>query len=161
MPKTDLKLWKQILSKLWNNADLSKDRYNYDMYYEDDPIRAWKQLWLIKQGKAPHFKDDGKSGIYKLPNHETYPWLGNDSWSNNDTVYHLSKDQYFKPEDVGAADTDETLAYLGRDYRYNNGGTKVMYEDYNVLPTVWVYPNHNVVQLKPNKTKNGYVYTDE
>lgn len=160
MPVKNLQTWKSQLSKLWNNQDLSEDQYNYDLYYIDNPIRAWKQLQLIRQNKSPHFDDNGKSGIYKLKGHPTYPWLGDKSWSNNDTIYHLSKDQLFSPESIGASSLDKTMDYLGSDYKYNNGGTKIMYKDSYVLPTLYVLPNDAGFNLKPNKNNNGYVYSD-
>ena len=64
------------LSMAWGGQDITKDDYDYEKYYNDYPDEAYENLRLIQMGKAPHFRDDGKSGIYKKPNHPTYPDLG-------------------------------------------------------------------------------------
>lgn len=40
-------------------------------------------------------------------------------------IYYLSKDQYIKPN--SGKPLDYTMDYLGSDYDYNNGGTKIVY----------------------------------
>lgn len=141
------------LSKAWGNQDISKDDYDYQKYYNDDPEAAYKQLESIEQGGKGHFPDSGKSGTYKTPNHPTYPDLGDKSWSNNDTVFHMSERQAF-------GDTDRILDYLGSDLNYNKGGTKVMYEDAYQLPSVIVTPKENYTELVPNRLHTGFVYED-
>lgn len=145
--------WSTKLSKLWNNQDLSKDDYNYQKYYNDDPERAYRQLDAIKKGNAPHFDDSGKSGMYKTLNHPTYPDFGeNNSWFDNDRIFRISNRQM--------DNSDRTLDYLGRDLDYNNGGTKVVYNGGYVLPTVTVTPNENYTELVPNILHTGFVYED-
>lgn len=134
--------WSKQLSKAWGNQDLSKDSYNYKKYYNDQPVVAWLQLNNILTHNwnnyipSGHFPDKGKSGTYKTNSHPTYPWLGNKSWSDNNQIYHLSKDQYINPN--SGKSLDDTMDYLGSDYGYNNGGTKIVYDGANVLPTLYV-----------------------
>lgn len=52
------------------------------------------------------------------------------------------------------------MDYLGSDYDYNNGGTKVVYDGANVLPTLYVKTKGSGFNLKPNKNNNGYIYID-
>ena len=93
-------IWSKQLSQAWGNQDLSKDHYDYRKYYNDQPIVAWLQLNSIlahKQNKripAGHFPDKGASGTYKTKDHPTYPALGDKSWSRDNKIYYLSKDQY-------------------------------------------------------------------
>lgn len=163
--RNNFKSWARQLSDYWKQ-DISKDDYDYQKYYNDNPVRAWNQLYSILKGNTPHFEDAGKSGVYKKKSHPTYPWLGNKSWSHNNQIYYLSKDQFFNNEKIGAADSDRTLDYLGSDYGYNNGGTKVVYNNGIVLPTLYVIGNrkgqtvYKGYNLKPNKTNNGFVYKD-
>lgn len=50
------------------------------------------------------------------------------------------------------------MDYLGSDYDYNNGGTKVVYDGANVLPTLYITKTKgNGFNLKPNKNNNGYL----
>lgn len=141
------------LSKAWDNQDLSQDDYDYLKYYNDDPEEAYRQLESIEAGGQGHFPDGGESGIYKLPSHPTYPDLGDESWSNNDTVFHISDRQL-------DGDTDRLLDYLGEDLHYNNGSTRVMYGDYNLLPSIQVTPGEQYPGLVPNKYYTGWVYED-
>ena len=141
------------LSMAWGGQDITKDDYDYEKYYNDYPDEAYENLRLIQMGKAPHFRDDGKSGIYKKPNHPTYPDLGIKSWSENDTVFNISDRQV-------DGDTDRILDYLGGDLQYNNGSTKVKYNQGIVLPTLTVTPNARWTELVPNKYHTGWVYPD-
>lgn len=53
------------------------------------------------------------------------------------------------------------MDYLGFDYDYNNGGTKIVYGGANVLPTLYVTKTKGSgFNLKPNKNNNGYIYFD-
>ena len=53
------------------------------------------------------------------------------------------------------------MDYLGSDYDYNNGGTKVVYNGANVLPTLYITKTKGSgFNLKPNKNNNGYIYFD-
>ena len=157
-PKRSYDNFATRLSKAWDGEDLSKHDYNYRKYYDDDPNRAYEQLESIEHGGKGHFPDGGESGTYKLPSHPTYPDLGDKSWSNNDTVFHISDRQL-------DGDTDRLLNYLGEDLNYNNGGTRVMYEDSTLLPSVQVVykkDNPNFTEaypgLVPNKYHTGWVY---
>lgn len=50
------------------------------------------------------------------------------------------------------------MDYLGSDYDYNNGGTKVVA---NVLPTLYITKTKGSgFNLKLNKNNNGYIYFD-
>ena len=140
------------LSKAWGNQDLSKDDYDYQKYYNDDPDRAYRQLALIEKGERPHFDDEGKSGTYKTPNHATYPDLGANSWLDNDRIFNISTRQ------ANPDNTDRILDYLGRDLTYNNGGTKVMYDGTYLLPRVTVTPRGNYTDLIPNELGTGWMY---
>ena len=91
--------------------------------------------------------------MYKKLSHPTYPDLGDRSWSENDTVFNISDRQV-------AGDTDRILNYLGGDLQYNNGGTKVKYNEGIVLPTLTVTPNARWTELVPNKYHTGWVYPD-
>lgn len=142
------------LSKAWNNQDLSKDDYDYQKYYNDDPDRAYRQLMSIEKGRQGHFPDEGRSGIYKTPNHPTYPDLGVNSWLNNDRIFNMSTRQAV-PEN-----TDRVLDYLGYDLNYNRGATKVMYNGAYQLPEVTVTPNGNYTELIPNELGTGWMYRD-
>lgn len=142
------------LSKAWGNQDLSKDDYNYQKYYNDDPDRAYRQLALIEKGERPHFDDEGKSGTYKTPNHATYPDLGANSWLDNDRIFNISTRQ------ANPDNTDRILDYLGRDLTYNKGGTKVMYDGTYLLPRVTVTPRGNYTDLIPNELGTGWMYRD-
>lgn len=130
--------WSKQLSQAWGNQDLSKDHYDYRKYYNDQPIVAWLQLNSIlahnwnRYIPTGHFPDKGASGTYKTKTHPTYPDLGDKSWSRD----NLSKDQYIKPN--SGQPLDYTMDYLGSDYDYNNGGTKVVYDGANVLPTLYI-----------------------
>lgn len=141
------------LSKAWGGQDITKDDYDYEKYYNDNPDEAYEQLRLIQMGEAPHFPDGGKSGIYKKLSHPTYPDLGDKSWSENDTVFNISDRQV-------EGDTDRILNYLGSDLEYNNGSTKVKYNEGIVLPTLTVTPNARWTELLPNKYHTGWVYPD-
>lgn len=141
------------LSKAWGGQDITKDDYDYEKYYNDNPDEAYEQLRLIQMGEAPHFPDDGKSGVYKKPSHPTYPDLGDKSWSENDTVFNISDRQV-------EGDTDRILNYLGSDLQYNDGSTKVKYNEGIVLPTLTVTPNARWTELVPNKYHTGWVYPD-
>lgn len=152
----DNKSFKDFAKKLsiaWGGQDITKDDYDYEKYYNDYPDEAYENLRLIQMGKAPHFRDDGKSGMYKKLSHPTYPDLGDRSWSENDTVFNISDRQV-------AGDTDRILNYLGGDLQYNNGGTKVKYNEGIVLPTLTVTPNARWTELVPNKYHTGWVYPD-
>ena len=140
------------LSKAWGNQDLSQDNYDYQKYYNDDPERAYRQLEAIEHGGKGHFDDDGKSGIYKTPNHATYPDLGANSWLNNDKIFNMSARQAV-PEN-----TDRVLDYLGSDLYYNRGATKVMYDGAYQLPEITVTPNGNYTELIPNELGTGWMY---
>lgn len=156
--------WKEQLSKAWGDQDLSKDAYDYDKYYKDQPVAAWMQLRDIEANKwnpyitSAHFPDGGKSGLYKTSQHPTYPGLGNKSWSPDGSVYYLSDQQYMNPKDYH--NIDNTLDYLGSDYSYNKGGTHVVYKGANVLPTLWVLPKDRGFNLRSNKYDNGFEYKD-
>lgn len=152
-PKKSYQDFMRRLSDAWGGQDLSKDDYDYEKYYNDDPARAYAQLMSIEAGGKGHFPDEGISGTYKTPNHPTYPDLGEKSWSDNDTVFHMSERQAF-------GDTDRILHYLGNDLFYNNGGTKVMYEDAYQLPSITVTPKEVYSELVPNKYHTGFVYKD-
>ncbi len=142
------------LSKAWGNQDLSQDDYDYQKYYNDDPDRAYRQLESIEKGGEGHFDDGGKSGIYKTPNHATYPDLGPNSWLNNDRIFNMSARQAV-PEN-----TDRVLDYLGYDLGYNKGGTKAMYNGAYQLPEVTITPNGNYTELIPNELGTGWMYRD-
>lgn len=142
------------LSKAWHNQDLSKDDYDYQKYYNDDPDRAYRQLISIEKGGHGHFDDEGRSGIYKTPNHATYPDLGPNSWLNDDKIFNMSARQAV-PEN-----TDRVLDYLGSDLDYNRGATKVMYDGAYQLPEVTVTPNGNYTELVPNELNTGWMYRD-
>lgn len=152
----DNKSFKDFAKKLsiaWGGQDITKDDYDYEKYYNDNPNEAYEQLRLIQMGIAPHFPDDGKSGMYKKPSHPTYPDLGDKSWSENDTVFNISDRQV-------EGDTDRILNYLGSDLNYNSGSTKVKYNEGIVLPTLTVTPNARWTELVPNKYHTGWVYPD-
>lgn len=140
------------LSKAWGNQDLSKDDYDYQKYYNDDPDRAYRQLALIEKGERPHFDDEGRSGTYKTPNHATYPDLGANSWLDNDRIFNISTRQ------ANPDNTDRILDYLGSDLTYNKGGTKVMYDGTYLLPRVTVTPRGNYTDLIPNELGTGWMY---
>ena len=150
--KKNFEDWSKKLSDYWGE-DISTHDYDYKKYYDDNPKEAYKQLNHILSGGKGHFPDEGKSGIYKKLSHPTYPDLGDNSWSDNDTVFHISDRQL-------DGDTDKTLNYLGEDLNYNNGGTKVMYQDSYLLPSETVTPNGSYSDLVPNKLHTGYVYED-
>lgn len=158
-------IWSKQLSQAWGNKDLSKDHYDYRKYYNDQPIVAWLQLNSIlahnwnRHIPTGHFLDKGISGTYKTKSHATYPDLGDKSWSRDNKIYYLSKDQYIKPN--SGQPLDYTMDYLGSDYDYNNGGTKIVYDGANVLPTLYVTKTKGSgFNLKPNKNNNGYIYFD-
>ena len=140
------------LSKAWHNQDLSQDDYDYQKYYNDDPEEAYRQLESIEKGGQGHFPDEGRSGIYKTPNHATYPDLGANSWLDNDRIFNMSARQAV-PEN-----TDRVLDYLGYDLGYNKGGTKAMYNGAYQLPEVTVTPNGNYTELIPNELGTGWMY---
>lgn len=140
------------LSKAWNNEDLSRHDYDYQKYYNDDPEEAYRQLESIEHGGQGHFPDGGKSGIYKTPNHATYPDLGPNSWLNDDKIFNMSARQAV-PEN-----TDRVLDYLGSDLDYNRGATKVMYDGTYQLPEVTVTPDGNYTELIPNELGTGWMY---
>lgn len=141
--------WANRLSNYWGE-DINKHDYDYQKYYNDNPDEAYNQLYSILNGKGGHFPDAGASGIYKKPSHPTYPDLGDQSWSNDDTVFHLSDRQIL--------DSDKTLDYLGSDLNYNRGGTRAIYNDGYVLPSITVTPNGNYTNLVPNKYRTGFTY---
>lgn len=150
------------LSKAWNNQDLSKDDYDYQKYYNDNPEEAYRQLRAIEQGSKGHFPDSGKSGTYKTSNHPTYPDLGINSWLNNDTIFNISTRQANQGLNNirDEINTDRILDYLGSDLYYNNGATKVMYDGAYQLPSVTVTPNGNYTELIPNELGTGWMYRD-
>ena len=150
------------LSKAWGNQDLSEDNYNYQKYYNDDPDRAYRQLALVEKGEAPHFKDAGKSGTYKTPNHATYPDLGSNSWLNNGRIFNISARQANQGLDNirDEINTDRILDYLGSDLKYNNGATKVMYDGAYQLPSVTITRDGNYTELIPNELGTGWMYRD-
>lgn len=153
-PIRSYKDWSSKLSSYWGRDINGEDEdYDYEKYYNDNPERAYEQLNSILKGGHGHFDDDGASGLYKKPNHATYPDLGEKSWSDNDTIFHLSDRQV-------SGDTDRILNYLGNDLDYNRGGTKVMYKDGYVLPTITVTPKGSSMELVPNKFHTGWVYSD-
>lgn len=150
------------LSKAWNNQDLSKDDYDYQKYYNDNPEEAYRQLIAIEQGSKGHFPDSGKSGTYKTPNHPTYPDLGINSWLNNGTIFNISTRQANQGLNNirDEINTDRILDYLGSDLYYNNGATKVMYDGAYQLPSVTVTPDGNYTELIPNELGTGWMYRD-
>lgn len=154
------------LSKAWHNQDLSKDDYDYQKYYNDDPEEAYRQLESIEHGGQGHFPDEGRSGIYKTSNHPTYPDLGINSWLNNDKIFNISARQANQGLDNirDEINTDRILDYLGSDLKYNNGATKVMYDGAYQLPSVTVTstPNGNYTktELIPNELGTGWMYRD-
>ena len=150
-----IKSYKDFKSKLSNywTEDIDTHDYDYQKYYNDNPEEAYKQLNSILSGGHGHFPDGGKSGTYKKPSHPTYPDLGDKSWNNDETIFHLSDRQ-------ASGDTDRILDYLGSDLNYNKGATKVTYKGGNLLPTVYVTPKGNYTELVPNKLHTGWVYED-
>lgn len=160
-------IWSKQLSQAWGNQDLSKDHYDYRKYYNDQPIVVWLQLNSIlahnwnRYIPTGHFPDKGASGTYKTKTHPTYPDLGDKSWSRDNKIYYLSKDQYIKPN--SGQPLDYTMDYLGSDYDYNNGGTKVVYDGANVLPTLYITKTKgNGFNLKPIKIiMDTYILTEK
>lgn len=150
------------LSKAWNNQDISKDDYDYQKYYNDNPDEAYRQLESIEHGGKGHFPDEGKSGIYKTSNHPTYPDLGSESWLDNDKIFNMSERQFNQGVDNirDELNTDRVLDYLGSDLYYNNGSTKVMYDGAYILPSVTVTPKGNYTTLVPNELGTGWMYRD-
>ena len=150
------------LSRAWNNQDLSKDDYDYQKYYNDNPIEAYKQLEAIEHGSKGHFPDGGRSGTYKTPNHPTYPDLGSNSWLDNDRVFNMSARQASKGLDniESELNTDRILDYLGSDLHYNNGFTRAMYNGAYQLPSITVTPKGNYTDLIPNELGTGWMYRD-
>lgn len=152
-------LWKGTLQVLWPGDNLENHHYDYETFYNDNPQRAWDQLWRIVSNNQPHFPDEGESGLYKLPSHPTYPDLEEQSWQDNDTRFNISDRQLDE-------DTDIVLDYLGHDLGYNNGGTRVYYNNSMVLPTVYIRPfgpnkeNRNYINLKRNKPDTGWEHKD-
>lgn len=142
------------LSKAWDNQDISKDDYDYQKYYNDNPTEAYRQLKAIEQGSKAHFPDAGKSGTYKKPSHPTYPDLGANSWLNNDKVFNMSTRQ------AVPNNTDRVLDYLGSDLDYNNGSTKAIYNGAYQLPSITVTPKGNYTELIPNELGTGWMYSD-
>lgn len=158
--KKSYKDFRNKLSTYWHQ-NIDEDDYDYEKYYNDNPDEAYRQLNTILSGGKSHFPDEGKSGIYKKTTHPTYPDLGAKSWSNNDTVFHISDRQaYSNAPNADYANTDRILDYLGSDLNYNNGSTKVMHDDAYYLPEVTVTPSGNYVELVPNKLNTGWVYHD-
>ena len=51
--------------------------------------------------------------------------------------------------------SDETLHALGYD-----SNVKPVYNNGIVLPTVYVTPKHNYINMKSNKDKSGWIYKD-
>lgn len=151
-PIRSYKDWSSKLSSYWGE-DINKHDYDYEKYYNDNPDAAYEQLNSILNGGHGHFPDGGTSGTYKKLSHPTYPDLGEKSWSNNDTIFHLSERQAF-------GDSDKILDYLGSDLDYNRGGTKVMYKDGYMLPSITVTPKGSSTELVPNKFNTGWVYND-
>lgn len=151
-PIRSYKDWSSKLSSYWGE-DINKHDYDYEKYYNDNPYEAYEQLNSILNGGHGHFPDGGTSGTYKKLSHPTYPDLGEKSWSDNNTIFHLSERQAF-------GDSDRTLDYLGSDLNYNRGGTKVMYKDGYMLPTIKVTPKGSSTELVPNKFHTGWVYSD-
>lgn len=151
-PIRSYKDWSSKLSSYWGE-DINKHDYDYEKYYNDNPDAAYEQLNSILNGGHGHFPDGGTSGTYKKLSHPTYPDLGDKSWSNNDTIFHLSERQAF-------GDSDKILDYLGSDLDYNRGGTKVMYKDSYMLPSITVTPKGSSTELVPNKFNTGWVYSD-
>ena len=143
--------FRKTLSDYWKQ-DITKDDYDYEKYYNDDPLRAITQLNQILRGNTPHFPDDGKSGYYKKRSHPTYPDRGINSWNKEETIFY--------PSDRQMENSDKILDYLGIDYNYNNGATKAVYNGGTVLPTIYVTPRGNYTNLIPNKKKTGYIYND-
>lgn len=151
-PIRSYKDWSSKLSSYWGE-DINKHDYDYEKYYNDNPEEAYEQLNSILNGGHGHFPDGGTSGTYKKLSHPTYPDLGEKSWSNNDTIFHLSERQAF-------GDSDRILDYLGSDLNYNRGGTKVMYKDGYMLPAITVTPEGASTKLVPNKFHTGWVYSN-
>lgn len=151
-PIRSYKDWSSKLSSYWGE-DINKHDYDYEKYYNDNPEAAYEQLNSILNGGHGHFPDGGASGTYKKLSHPTYPDLGEKSWSNNDTIFHLSERQAF-------GDSDRILDYLGSDLNYNRGSTKVMYKDGYILPTITITPKGSSIELVPNKFHTGWVYSD-
>lgn len=151
------------LSKAWGNQDLSKDYYDYQKYYNDNPEEAYRQLESIEHGGKGHFPDDGKSGTYKTPNHPTYPDLGVKSWEDSDTTFNMSSRQFnMGMGDINAElNTDRVLDYLGSDLFYNKGATKVKYKKATILPSITVTPKGNYTDLVPNELGTGWMYKDK
>lgn len=79
------------------------------------------------------------------------------AWGNQD----LSKDhydyrKYYNDQPIVAwLQLNKILAH-----NWNNGGTKIVYDGANVLPTLYVTKKSNGFNLKPNKNNNGYIYFD-
>lgn len=159
-PKKSYQDFRNKLSSYWHR-NIDEDDYDYEKYYNDDSDEAYRQLNRILSGSKAHFPDSGKSGIYKKKTHPTYPDLGADSWSDNNTIFHISDRQAYSNAPNGDyANTDRILNYLGSDLSYNNGGTKVMHDNAYVLPEVTVTPNGNYVELVPNIPNTGWVHHD-
>lgn len=159
-PKKSYQDFRNRLSSYWHH-NIDEDDYDYEKYYNDDSDEAYRQLNRILSGSKAHFPDSGKSGIYKKKTHPTYPDLGADSWSDNNTIFHISDRQAYSNAPNGDyANTDRILNYLGSDLSYNNCGTKVMHDNAYVLPEVTVTPNGNYVELVPNIPNTGWVHHD-
>ena len=152
--KKSYKNFSTRLSKAWGNQDISKDDYDYQKYYNDNPTEAYRQLRAIEHGSKAHFPDEGKSGTYKKPSHPTYPDLGINSWLNNDRVFNMSTRQAV-PEN-----TDRILDYIGSDLDYNNGSTRAVYDGTYQLPSITITPKGNYTELIPNELGTGWMYSD-
>ena len=150
------------LSKAWGNQDISKDNYDYQKYYNDNPEEAYRQLESLEHGGKGHFPDEGRSGTYKTPNHPTYPDLGINSWLNNGRIFNISARQANQGLDnlKEEINTDRILDYLGSDLHYNNGATKVMYNGAYQLPSITVTPKGSYMDLIPNELGTGWMYRD-
>jgi hypothetical protein len=79
---------------MWKRDSISnyQDDYDYNAYYKANPSRAWNQLSNLQFGLGTHFPDGDGTADYKFQSHPTKAALGENSWSNNDTVFHLSDD---------------------------------------------------------------------
>lgn len=152
--------WSKQLSQAWGNQDLSKDHYDYRKYYNDQPIVAWLQLNSILAHNWNRylgiFLMKELQGLIKL---KLIRLIQIQEINLGVKIYYLSKDQYIKPN--SGQPLDYTMDYLGSDYDYNNGGTKVVYDGANVLPTLYITKTKGSgFNLKPNKNNNGYIYFD-
>ena len=147
---TQIPINKVTLYNKWFNS-LPSDIRNTDNY-------DMQGYWLNMVDGRNESREEGEHfpDTYKKPNHPTFS--NQSQYKNNKAGSWIVKNNNYVGFNMSPwqmNNSDETLHALGYD-----SNVKPVYNNGIVLPTVYVTPKHNYINMKSNKDKSGWIYKD-